>query len=193
VERNADGLYDDVVGMVQTLLTAAGTALSLVGIACAVVAYRGTWQEHADGPLYPQIAAWLANIRLCVRRIFGRSPRVVAVAGAAVAAVASASGRMTVTGPAIPSDADLDRKVELLIRRVENIEREAADDRGHHAREVAALRETIDKTSSNAAQMAVGIEAKAKSMVLGSIRLQLFGLGLIGAGTVLLSLAGFVA
>ncbi len=100
---------------------------------------------------------------------------------------------MTVTGPAIPSDADLDRKVELLIRRVENIEREAADDRGHHAREVAALRETIDKTSSNAAQMAVGIEAKAKSMVLGSIRLQLFGLGLIGAGTVLLSLAGFVA
>ncbi|HYQ67079.1 hypothetical protein [Actinophytocola sp.] len=41
--------------------------------------------------------------------------------------------------------------------------------------------------------MAAEIEAKAKFMVLGSIRLQLFGLGLVGAGTVLLSLAGFVA
>jgi hypothetical protein len=179
--------------MVQTLLTAAGTVLSLVGIACAVVAYQGTWQEHGDGPLYPRIASWLARARFRVRRIFGRSPGVVVGVGAAVAAAASASGRMTVTGPAIPSDADLDRKVELLIRRVENIEREAADDRSHQAREVMALREEIDKTSSNAAQMAAEIDAKAKFMVLGSIRLQLFGLGLVGAGTVLLSLAGFMA
>ena len=53
--------------------------------------------------------------------------------------------------------------------------------------------DVFEKTSSNAAQMAAEIEAKAKFMVLGSIRLQLFGLGLVGAGTVLLSLAGFVA
>jgi hypothetical protein len=38
-----------------------------------------------------------------------------------------------------------------------------------------------------------GTGRRFKSMVLGSIRLQLFGLGLVGAGTVLLSLAGFVA
>lgn len=179
--------------MVQTLLTVAGTVLSLVGIACAVVAYRGTWQEHGDGPLYPWIAAWPARIRLRVRRILGRSRDVVLGAGVAVAAVASASGRMTVTGPAIPPDTNLDSKVELLIRRVENIEREVADDRSHQAREVMALREAIDKTSLHAAQMAAEIEARARSMVLDSIRLQLFGLGLVGAGTVLLSLAGFVA
>lgn len=103
------------------------------------------------------------------------------------------SARGTVSGPAIPSDASLDRKVELLIQRVKNMEREAANDRSYQARELAALREAIDKTASNASQMAAEIETKTKSMVLDSIRLQLFGLGLIGAGTVLLSLAGFVA
>lgn len=179
--------------MVQTLLTVAGTVLSLVGIACAVVAYQGTWQEHGDGPLYPRIASWRARVRFYVRWILGGPRNVVLGAGVATAAAASVSGRMTVTGPDIPSDADLDRKVELLIRRVENIEREAADDRSHQAREAMALREAIDKTSSNATQMAAEIEAKAKSMVLGSIRLQLFGLGLVGAGTLLLSLAGFMA
>lgn len=193
MERNVDGLFGDLASMVQTLLTAAGTVLSLVGIACAVAAYQGTWQEHGDGPLYPQITSWLARVRFRVHRIFGRSPGVVVGVGASVAAAASVSGRLTVTGPAIPPDADLDRKVELLIQRVEAIERQAVDDQGHQVREVVALREAIDKSSSDAAQMASETEAKAKSMILDSIRLQLVGLGLVGTGTVLLSLAGFVA
>lgn len=193
MERNVDGLFGDVASMVQTLLTAAGAALSLVGIVCAVVAYRGTWREHADGPLYPRFATWMSRTRRRVRRMFGRPPVTVTGVATAVAGAVTMSARGTVTGPTIPPDADLNSKVELLIRRVENIEREAADDRNYQASEVVALREAIDKTSSNAAQMAAEIEAKAKSMVLGSIRLQLFGLGLVGAGTVLLSLAGFVA
>lgn len=179
--------------MWQTLLAVVGTVLSLLGTACAVVSYRGTWQEHADGPLLPRIAAWIARVQIRVRKLLRKSPgRVVSVGGVAAAAV-SVSGRMTVTGPAIPPDADLNRKVELLIRRVENIEREAADDRSYQAREVAAVRETIDAASSNAARVAAEIETKAKSMVLDSIRLQLLGLGCVGVGTVLLAVAGFVA
>lgn len=87
-----------------------------------------------------------------------------------MAAAVTVSARGTVTGPTIPLDADLDRKVELLVRRVENIERLAADDRSNQAREVLALRKAIDNVSSDAARVAAGIEAKAKSMVLGSLR-----------------------
>jgi hypothetical protein len=193
VERNVGGSNGDVACMLQTLLTIAGTVLSLLGAACAVVSYRGTWQDHGDGPLFPRVAAWIARVQIRVRRLLHKSPGTVVGVGGVVAAAASASGRMTVTGPAIPPDADLERKVELLIRRVENMEREATDDRSHQAREVAAVREAIDAASSNATRVVAEIEAKTKSMVLDSIRLQLLGLGFVGVGTVFLAVAGFMA
>lgn len=179
--------------MVQSLLTVIGTALSLFGTACAAVSFVRTWQGHGDGPLTPQAAAWIVSVRIRVRRLFRRAPGQVTGIGSFVAAAATVSGRMIVTGPAIPPDADMEHKIELLIRRVENLERDAANDRSHQAEEVATVRTAIDTVSSNAARVAAEVEAKAKSMVLDSIRLQLVGLGSVGLGTVLLALAGFMA
>lgn len=192
MERNDRSASYDVACMGQTLVTIVGTILSLIGTACAAVAFRGTWRQHGDGPMYPQLATWIGRARLGIRKLLGTQADTVVGMGAAVTATASISARATVTGPAIPPDADTDHKVELLIRRVENLERAAAEDRGYQALEVAAVRQRINSVSSDAVQLAAAIEAKAKSMVLDSVRLQLVGLASVGIGTVLLAASGFM-
>jgi hypothetical protein len=179
--------------MAQTLLTVIGTILSLVGTGCAVVAYRSTWSEHGDGPLLPQVAGWMARAQNRVHQLLGKPrTRVVALSGVAEIGM-SGSARLVVSGPAIPDDADIEQQIALLIRRVENLERQATDDRDHATREVRAVRDVIDKTAAEAVQASAQVEAKAKAMVLDSIRIQLVGLGLVGVGTAFLAVAGFMS
>lgn len=182
MQRNIRGSGCDVASMLPTILTVIGTILSLLGTGCAVVAYRSTWQEHGDGPLLPRVANWMARMQNRIRRFIGK-PRTRTIAvGGAISVEAALSARAVVTGPTIPGDAGLDRRVELLILRVENMERQAAEDRSHQARELAAVRDGIDKVSMEATQAAAAVEEKAKAMVLDSVRIQLLGLVLVGVG-----------
>lgn len=82
----------------------------------------------------------------------------------------------------------LEKQVMLLVQRVNNIEKAARDDRGRHNQDVKAVHDEINKLGERLDQADRDVERLAKDAVVGTARLQLSGLLLVGMGTVLMAI-----
>ena len=175
--------------------TCVGLLLTIAGVSCAGVAFFQTWREHERRPLFPALAVALIRGRAAARRLaWWRTPKHTTAQLSAVLPGLSGSmqGHLTVYGPDIPPDAPVEEAVRLLLRRVERIEETARDDRQRSTTSVAelrtelasragALRETVRETDNDLREL-------TKKVAVGTVKLQLWGLILVGTGTVLMTI-----
>jgi hypothetical protein len=108
-------------------------------------------------------------------------------------AVVAGTVTLTVSGPEIDTDLPVEEQVRLLVRRVRNIENQAASDRARFSK---GLDETAARVDSHAAQLRAadeGIRDLARSIAVSTVKLQLGGLFLVGGGTVLMAVPTLVS
>jgi hypothetical protein len=175
---------------VATLLTWVGLFVTLVGVGCGVIAYRRTWTEHGSGPLWPVVHRGGTLLRHWMMRLlpFRRRRGVTVQAGAALSAEAAMSVRAIKSGLLVPDDAPLDQQIRLLVRRIEHVEYEAAEDRKQHKTDIKAVRADMSNLAMRLRQADRDLEALAKSVAASTVRLQVVGLILVGSGTSLMAL-----
>lgn len=179
--------------MLALLTTIVGLLTVLAGIGCAWTAYSRTHAEHADGPLWPL----LHNVGQAARRLWRRYAlrrRAVPISASASVAMAMAgTATISVSGPEIDTDLPFEEQMRLLVRRVRNIENEARSDRARFAK---GLGEVTGRVDSHAAQLRAadeGIRGLARSIAVSTVKLQLWGLLLVGGGTVLMAVPTLVS
>lgn len=181
--------------MLVNLWVLSGLLLTLVGIGCGVCALRRTWLEHAEDSFLPDAALLRGHVRDLAGRIFPRlrerkivsgdvglvSTSEIGVAGALTVAVTPREG------------ASADELIAHLLRRMERAERVADNDRAAAAAETAHVRADLTSVARRVDEEALRLETLTKSVAVGTVQLQIVGLILIGAGTVLMSVPSLLA
>jgi len=169
--------------------TCVGLLLTIAGVSCAGVAFFQTWHERR--PLFPALAVALSRGRAAARRLaWWRTPKHTTAQLSAVLPGLSGSmqGHLTVYGPDIPPDAPVEEAVRLLLRRVERIEETARDDRQRSTTSVAELRTELASTAGALRETDNDLRELTKKVAVGTVNLQLWGLILVGTGTVLMTI-----
>jgi hypothetical protein len=75
-----------------------------------------------------------------------------------------------------------------MVKRVEQVEFEAAEDRKQHKADVRSVRSEVSSLVTKLQQTDRGLEALARSVAVSTVRLQIWGLILVGAGTTIMAL-----
>ncbi|SCL16370.1 hypothetical protein GA0070624_1000 [Micromonospora rhizosphaerae] len=170
-------------------LTLLGLALTLAGTGCACVALWRDHTQYGDGPLWPLLARAWQWLRVQSFRLMPWRRRNATLQAQSIGvSVSVGTAWATFVGPEIPEDAPLEKQVMLLVQRVNNIEKAARDDRGRHNQDVKAVHDEINKLGERLDQADRDVERLAKDAVVGTARLQLSGLLLVGMGTVLMAI-----
>lgn len=167
-----------------------GLIVTLLGIACGIAALARTWTEHASGPMLPDPK--VAGQRACAlaTRLLPRLRKrpVVTGGGRALASVDAIGVGDAVSVRVRPgNNATADELIEHLLRRVDRLENVTDEDRATASAETAAVRADLAFVSERVHEEALRLEALTKSVAVGTVRLQLVGLILIGVGTALMS------
>lgn len=171
------------------ILTWLGLGLTVAGTICAGVALRRDHKQYGEGPLFPWLAAAWRWLRQQSFRLMPwlRRPVTVNLQPASVS-ISLGSAWATLVGPEIPEDAPIEKQVALLVQRVNNIEKAARDDRARHNQDVRAVHDEMSKLGERLDQADRDVERLAKDAAVGTVRLQLRGLLLIGFGTFLMAI-----
>ncbi|MEV5720856.1 hypothetical protein AB0L41_43915 [Amycolatopsis mediterranei] len=179
--------------MLKILLTAGGLLFSVVGIYCAATAYFATYREHGAGPMWPAVERLLTKAKHWARRLVGRTHDVTVHAGVAEARVGVGIEATAVVtrGPA-PAELPLDEQLRWIERRIELVELQAAQDREQHANESRALRASIEAAERLMREVDQAHRELTQSVAVGTVRRQIVGLALVGVGTFLLAIPGFL-
>jgi len=93
-----------------------------------------------------------------------------------------------VGGPDVPSDVSLHKQIHLLMRRIENIESQADHDRVYYAEQNRTLNERVDSLDRRTRVADEELKEISRAIAVGTIGLQLWGLFLVGVGTMLMAL-----
>jgi hypothetical protein len=183
----------DTVRVLALLTTLIGLLAVLAGIGCGVTAYSRTHAEHADVPLWPALyRAGQAIRRVWVRYVLRRPDVMVSVSGAASAAVVS-SATVVVSGPEIDTDLPVEEQVRFLIHRVKNIENQVSSDRSRFAKGLDQVKARVDDQTAQLRAADGDIRELARSIAVSTVKLQLWGLILVGGGTVLMAVPTLVS
>ncbi|WP_326955755.1 hypothetical protein [Amycolatopsis sp. NBC_01286] len=180
--------------MFKIVLTALGLVLSVIGICLAAGAYASTNQEHGTEPIWPALDRLLAGSRHLVRRLLRRNRDVTVhdVVGAIRVPTGFVQGEGTVTGGNAPTDLSLEEQLRWVERRIERVEMAAAHEASRRSTEVYALRAAIGDTERRIRDVEQASRALARSVAVGTVRLQVTSLLFVGAGTVFLAVPGFM-
>lgn len=183
----------DTARVLALLTTLLGLLAVLAGIGCGATAYSRTYAEHADVPLWPAMyRAGQAIRRVWVRYVLRRPGVTVSVNGAASAAVTS-SATVVASGPEIDTDLPVEEQVRFLIHRVKNIENQASSDRSRFARGLDQVKTRVDDQTAQLRAADGDIRELARSIAVSTVKLQLWGLILVGGGTVLMAVPTLVS
>jgi hypothetical protein len=183
----------DTVRVLALLTTLIGLLAVLAGIGCGVTAYSRTHAEHADVPLWPALyRAGQAIRRVWVRYVLRRPGVTVSVSGAASAAVVS-SATVVVSGPEIDTDLPVEEQVRFLIHHVKNIENQVSSDRSRFAKGLDQVKARVDDQTAQLRAADGDIRELARSIAVSTVKLQLWGLILVGGGTVLMAVPTLVS
>jgi hypothetical protein len=179
--------------MLKIVLTALGLALSVIGICLAAGAYVSTHRQHGTEPLWPALNRFLAKARYLVRRVLGRNRDVTVHAGTAagVATTTIQAEGVVSRGPA-PVGLPLEEQLRWIERRIELVEMEAIQERSRRSSDVHALRTAIGDTERHIREVEHAGRELARSVAIGTVRLQIASLLFVGAGTVALAIPGFM-
>ncbi|MFJ8819157.1 hypothetical protein [Amycolatopsis thermoflava] len=166
--------------MFTLIMTSLGLLLTLAGTILALDAFVDQFREHDKGPLIP---AW-ARFRSWLR---GSAPATGQLQAVGVAASFEAAGRISVRGPDVREDASVEEKLKLMLRRIETIESEAMQDREYVERRVEELKDVVSRARSDVDrrfnELDASLKAKVKSLAVGTVRQQILGLCMVGAGS----------
>ncbi|TKG67533.1 hypothetical protein [Prauserella endophytica] len=171
------GLLQDL----DTYLVCVGLVLTLAGTSCGALALYRNHQKYGSGLLFPKLARLKSDLSRVIRR---RGPNVRAGAGTATLRLET-SGATGVAEKAISATAPFDQQVALILERIREVEGRLTE---RHRRDIKEMKESIHtlKASSEAADQS--ITRLAKDVAAGSVQLQLWGLILVGIGTILLAI-----
>ncbi|MGW3966839.1 hypothetical protein ACWED2_43970 [Amycolatopsis sp. NPDC005003] len=180
--------------MFKIVLTIVGLLLSIVGIGLAVGAYVSTNREHGTEPVWPAITRALGWARHSLRRVLRRNRdldvRVAAGAAMATGVAIHAEGIVS-RGPA-PVALSMEEKFRWIERRIELVEQEALQERSRRGDDVRALRTAVGDTERQIREVENASRELARSVAIGTVRLQITSLLFVGAGTVALAVPGLM-
>jgi hypothetical protein len=174
-------------------LTLIGLVFALAGILCGVVAFLATLKAHDPDPLlrwWPRAVEHVRRAAVKISGWFGVTPptRYIHVTDGIHANDEFGVGTVLRSGLPVPSDLPVEQQIRLLVQRIEDAEDAAKIDRERHAEELHALRADLTGRTDRLQESNNRILRDARDMVLGTIRLQILGLGLVGVGTALMTL-----
>ncbi len=166
-----------------------GLLVTLVGIFCGALALRRTWTEHAPGePLVPVTESLRALRDQSGRLIPPLRGEPVLKTGTDVLAAGTVETSGVLTAKMLPQgSATTEELVDHLLRRVDRIQTVADEDRAATRTEATALRADLAAVTVRLDAETHQREVLTRSLALGTIRLQLFGLILVGVGTALMA------
>jgi hypothetical protein len=185
----------DTAWVLALLTTLVGLLAVLAGIGCGAMAYSRTYAEHAAVPLWPELHRARQAIRrlwVRVRSVFRRPGVTVSVNATASAALAD-SVTVVVSGPEIDIDLPVEKQVRLIIHRMNIIENQALIDRSRFAEGLDQLKARVDDQTAQLRAADGDIRELARSIAVSTVKLQIWGLILVGGGTVLMAVPRLVS
>ncbi|MFI5709806.1 hypothetical protein [Kribbella sp. NPDC051620] len=167
-----------------TLCAISGLVLTVAGTLLAAMALIGDWRDHGGGePLIPMIARARAWFR---RHVLGRKPEVHSVSGQVTAhwgVTASATGYVSP-----PSNAPVDVQMRFVRERLIALESRIGTERQELDQKIGRLQEDAQATNARSQKAIDELEVKVRDVATGSVRLDLFGLVLVGVGSIVSAL-----
>jgi len=155
-----------------------GLLVTVAGISCSAVALYQNHQSYGKGDLYPGLRGAWARLKTLRRRPVVHEAR---VAMDAVAGLDVATPRVD---QAISEDMPPAQQVSILAERIRELEQRLTE---QHNNDMNSLRRELERLESISAEADHVIEDLAREVGAGTVKLQLWGLLLVGFGTVLLA------
>jgi hypothetical protein len=183
----------DTAQVLAFLTMLIGLLAVLAGIGCAATAYSRTHAEHADVPLWPTLHRTDQAIRRLWVRYVLRHPGVTINRTLTESTAVADSVTAVVSGLEIDTDLSVEEQVRLLIHRVRNIENQASSDRSHFAKGLDRVKARVDDQAAQLRAADGDIRELARSIAVSTVKLQLWGLILVGGGTVLMAVPTLVS
>lgn len=175
---------------VDIVLTMIGLAVILIGIGYGVEAYQRAMREYRNEPLFSLLAQVSARVAAHAR-VVGRwllrrpTPARTIPVGQAVSVSTVNPARPIKSGLPVPDDLPVEDQIRRLVRRVEQIEHEAAEDRKWYDTQVqhlrAEMREHVGRLSASDRELG----SLARSVATDTAKLQAIGLILVFIGTLI--------
>lgn len=160
-----------------------GLLLNITGTLLAGRALQLDWQAHGQGrPLLPWLVQSLGWVRVHVLR---RRGTIHAVLGsiASVSSVGEVSVWMT---PAVPAETDpVDAQIAYLRRAVDALREQVAAHRNETNAMVDRVAQSVAEARKDAQTAVSRVEEMARDIAVGTVKLQMLGLFLIGSGTII--------
>ncbi|TFV66089.1 UNVERIFIED_ORG: hypothetical protein E4P37_07925 [Bacillus sp. AZ43] len=166
----------------MTVWVVLGLGLQLVGIGLAIGALTSTWRRHGEGrqflPEAAQARSWVQRV------ILRRQPQRAAVAGGGTAGVTVRADAAVGFAP-LAADADIDAIRDVLRRRMAMYDQDIQDLKDALAAHQRTVTERLTQIESESREADDELRGKLAHVAVGSIRLQMAGLILVGIGSVL--------
>jgi transposase len=170
----------DIPDHPSTALKITAFILQMIGIGCTAVAYAKTYREHGESrAIRNAIQAWGARMRQRATRLFHRRRHDQRIPGVSAAATATAFGDSAIAIDDIEVSKFND---ELSLLRV-RIEELFARNR-QLAQEITDVHRELSRVEGVSKQEDEVLHARVKSVAVGTIRLQMIGIGFLAAGTI---------
>jgi hypothetical protein len=170
------------------ILSVTGLMLNLAGITCAGVALRKTWKvgegKSDQGPMFPRLRDRRRRVSLWVWQRLGRRRDATVSPGGIHASAVVGQATVTATSGPINAGDPLDVQIKVLDHRIGIVERSVADERTERGREVRHLRRDTRRHFERLESEDAELREFARRLTLGTVRLQMIGVLLLGAGTV---------
>lgn len=177
-----------IVGRV--LFTIAGLILNVIGTCLAGLALILDFREHSQKPMLPWLTTGLRWLRAHLSRQRPQSVTgyTVDADNAGIVDVDGTPGRVT------PSESDpVAAQIEHLRREVEALHKGIAEQATMTSESVRKVSEAVTQARVDAHKAVTRVEDMARGIAVGTVKMQLTGLLLIGFGTILGALPMSVA
>lgn len=177
--------------VVKVLLTVIGLISTLAGILLAVCAYARTWRDFKQVPMFHEVVDMMRQVRRLVQRIqFWKKPKAVTAHVSANLSCLRAhlKGRVIMPPPTVPEDASVEDAIMLLAVGIDHLAANAIGDRDENRESVRQLETKLMEVTEKLRDADTQHRETAVTLATSTVRLQVLGLGLVGIGSVLLSL-----
>jgi hypothetical protein len=167
---------------VKTTATIIGLVLNIAGASLAGWALIQDYRKHARKPLLPWVAAkeWFLSKVL-------RQTRSVTVLGGTAHGTFGFVG--TATGIATPAvDAPMDSQITYLRDQVMTLHSMIGVQRREISAEIGKVHQAVREARQDARDAVTSVEEMARDIATATVKIQLFGLLLIGTGSIIAAL-----
>jgi hypothetical protein len=159
-----------------------GLVLNIAGVSLAGWALRQDYRKHARKPLMP----WAAAREWFMVKVLRQTRSVTANVGSlkgTIAVVSSATGMVT---PG--ADAPMDSQIAYLRDQVMTLHTMIGEQGRKISAEIAKVDRAVGEARQDAQEAITSVEEMARDIATGTVKIQLFGLLLIGMGSIIAAL-----